>query len=56
MNEVVFEISGTIYVSDEVLEYYKAADGEIDLVDLVSDSVGLEETGGFMVTEAYFVG
>lgn len=55
MNEVVFEIAGTIFVSDETLDNYKAADGEVDLVDLVSDSVGLEETGGFMVTEAYFV-
>lgn len=56
MNEVVFEIAGTIYVSDETLDNYKAADGEIDLIDLVNDSVGLDETGGFAVTEAYFVG
>ncbi|WP_160324640.1 hypothetical protein [Adlercreutzia muris] len=56
MNEVVFEIRGSIFVSDEALEYYKKVNGEIDLIDLVSDSVGLEETGGFMVTEAYCVG
>ncbi len=54
MNEVVFEISGSIYVSDETLEYYKD-DGEIDLQELVNDSVGLDKTGEFVVTEAYFV-
>ena len=54
MNEVVFEISGSIYVSDETLEYYKD-DGEIDLQELVNNSVGLDKTGEFVVTEAYFV-
>lgn len=54
MNEVSFEIAGTIFVSNETLEYY-TDDGEIDLVELVNDSVGLDETGEFTVTEAYVI-
>ncbi|MCI8451075.1 MAG: hypothetical protein HFJ74_00895 [Eggerthellaceae bacterium] len=54
MNEISFEIRGVICVSDEALDDYKANDDEFDLIELVSDSVSLDETGEFTVTDAYF--
>ena len=55
MNEVISQISCSIYVSDEVLQQYTDESGDIDLKDLVTDSISLEENGEFMVDDAYIL-
>lgn len=54
MIEIIFEISGAVFVDDETLDDYKVKDEVFDLKDLVLDNVSLGECGELTVTDAYF--